>query len=392
MCSPDAPDTSKQQEAALQMSQLSKEQLEWAKQIYAETAPDRANAIQRANAVSDAQLESMNTQTALAKDYDAYNKSTFRPLEQGIVADASTYDTPERREAEAAKATAGVEMSLASQRGATMREQERAGVNPASGKIAAMQGVMDLGAAKLKAGAASAARTQVETVGQARKMDAANLGRGLASSQATSAGLALTAGNNSASNAASTGGITAQGAALMNSGYSGAQQGLSNAAQTYGAIANTQAQSSDSGMWGALGSVAGSFAGSANGSKLIASAFSDVNMKEDIAPANDEESLDAIRNTPVALWRYKEDSPAADGGQPHIGPMAQDLHAAAGDGVAPGGKAIDLISANGLTMGAVRALDEKVNVIAAQIGANLDGMRGPRKSMASNHGAYPAAA
>ena len=392
MCSPDAPDTSKQQEAALQMSQLSKEQLDWAKAIYAETAPDRANAIQRANAVSDAQLTALNKQTALTDDYAAYQKNTFRPLEEGIVADAQAYDTPARREAEAAKATAGVEMSLANQRAASNRELERSGVMPGSGKQLALSGAMDLGSAKLKAGAASQARSLVETVGAARRSDAANLGRNLASNQATSASLALNQGNASAANAASTGGIAAQGAALMNSGYSGAQSGLSNAANTYGQIAQIQGQSNDSGMWGALGSVAGSFAGSANGSKLIASAFSDVNMKEDIAPANDEESLDAIRNTPVALWRYKEDSPAADGGQPHIGPMAQDLHAAAGDGVAPGGKAIDLISANGLTMGAVRALDEKVNVIAAQIGANLDGMRGPRKSMASNHGAYPAAA
>jgi hypothetical protein len=86
-----------QQAAAMKMSELSAEQLAWAKQVYAETAPDRAAATQRANAVSDAQLESMDTQTALAKDYADYNKSTFRPLEQGIVADAAGYDTPERR-------------------------------------------------------------------------------------------------------------------------------------------------------------------------------------------------------------------------------------------------------------------------------------------------------
>ena len=40
--------------------------------------------------------------------------------------------------------------------------------------------------------------------------------------------------------------------------------------------------------------------------------------------------------------------------------MAQDLQRNAGDGVAPGGTTIDLISANGLAMGAIRALDKKV--------------------------------
>ncbi len=200
-------------------------------------------------------------------------------------------------------------------------------------------------------------------------MDAANLGRGLASSQATSAGLALTAGNNSASNAASTGGITAQGAALMNSGYSGAQQGLSNAAQTYGAIAKTQAQSSDSGMWGALGSVAGSFAGSANGSKLIASAFSDVNMKENIAPMDPDEALAQVDATPVSTYNYKVGTPGAEdaGTAQTVGPMAQDVKKTMGEKFAPKGKKIDLIAMNGITMAAVQGLNNKLNrVMAAQ--------------------------
>lgn len=271
MCS-DAPDTTKQQEAALQMSELSKEQLDWAKSIYAETAPDRADATRRANLVSDAQLESMNTQTGLAKDYDAYNKSTFRPLEQGIVADAQTYDTPERRESEATKAMAGVEMSLANQRSASNRDLERSGVAPGSAKQLAMSGAMDLGSARLKAGAANAARTQVETIGQARKMDAANLGRGLASSQATSASLALTAGNNAAANGLASGNINAQGNQIMTSGYAGAQSGLAGAAGAYGSAAGAGGSGGSSGLWSAVGGVVGGIyggpAGAALGSKL----------------------------------------------------------------------------------------------------------------------------
>lgn len=271
MCS-SAPDTSGQQAAALKMSELSAEQLAWAKQVYAETAPDRAAAIQRANAVSDAQLESMDTQTGLAKDYDVYNKSTFRPLEQGIVADAQAYDTPERREAEAAKATAGVEMSLANQREASNRSLERSGVAPGSAKQLALTGAMDLGSAKLKAGAANAARTQVETIGQARKMDAANLGRGLASSQATSAGLALTAGNSASANGQAAGNINAQGNQIMTSGYAGAQSGLAGAAGAYGSAAGAGSSNSSSGLWSAVGGVVGGIyggpAGAAAGSKL----------------------------------------------------------------------------------------------------------------------------
>ena len=256
----DAPDMSGQNAAALAQAEMSKEQLAWAKQIYAETAPDRADATQRANAVSDAQLESMNTQTAMAKDYDAYNKSTFRPLEQQVVREANEYDTPERRAAASAEAMAGVEQQISAQREAANRNLERSGVVPGSGKSLAMEGQMGIGAAKLKAGAGNAAAKQIETIGAAKKMDALGLGKGLVGSQATSAGLALTAGNNSAVNGQAAGNITAQGNQIMTSGFAGAQSGMAGAASTYGSIANTEMKANDnSAVWGAVGTVAGAY-------------------------------------------------------------------------------------------------------------------------------------
>lgn len=370
MCSPSAPDTSGQQAAALQMSQLSAEQLAWAKSIYAETAPDRAAATQRAGEISDAQLEAQRKQTALTDDYAAYQKGTFRPLEQSIVDDANTYDTPERQEAAASKATAGVEMSLASQRGIANRELERSGVTPGSGKQLALAGAMDIGSAKLKAGAASAARTQVETIGAAKKMDAASLGRGLASSQATSASLALNQGNSSAANMASIGGITGQGAALVNSGYTGAQSGLANAASTYGSIAQQQnaSNNSSSGLFGALGSVAGQYAGSVAGSAQLASIFSDENLKEEIEPVDENAALAAVEKTPVKSWAYKAGTLPDDGGKKHVGPMAQDVKKTMGAKVAPGGKKIDVVSMLGTQMAAIQGLSKKVDGIMAMRG------------------------
>ena len=254
----DAPDMSGQNAAALAQAEMSKEQLAWAKQIYAETAPDRAAATQRANAVSDAQLESMDTQTAMAKEYDAYNKSTFRPLEQRLVKEAEGYDTAERRSAASAEAVSGVEQQISAQREASARNLERSGVAPGSGKSLALQGGMDIGAAKLKAGASYKAGKDIETQGRALRMDAIGLGKGLVGSQATSAGLALTAGNSSAANGQASGNITAQGNQIMTSGFSGAQSGMAGAASTYGNIANTELKAGDnSGVWGAVGSVAG---------------------------------------------------------------------------------------------------------------------------------------
>ena len=239
---------------------MSKEQLAWAKSIYADTAPDRAAASARTAQVSDVQLEAMRKQTALTDDYAAYNKNTFRPLEQQMVAEATAYDTPERRAAASAEAMAGVEQQISSQCDAGARVLERSGVMPGSGKSLALQGGLDIGAAKLKAGASRVAAQQVETLGAARRADAVSLGRGLAANQATSAGVALNQGNSSSAQLASVGGIQAQGNAIMTSGYAGAQNGMAGAAATYGNITNAELKAGDnSAIWGAIGSVGGAY-------------------------------------------------------------------------------------------------------------------------------------
>ena len=61
---------------------------------------------------------------------------------------------------------------------------------------------------------------------------------------------------------------------------------------------------------------------------------------------------------PVDKWRYKPGR--GDGGE-HVGPYAQDFAAATGQG---DGKSIDMISAIGVTMGAIRDLDKKVDKMA----------------------------
>lgn len=259
----DAPDTTKQQEAAMMTAQLSKEQLDWAKQIYSETAPARARAEERATRVSDAQLADMETARGMAKDYADYNKNTFRPLEQGIVADAQAYDTPQRREAAAAGASADAEIGLAGQRAATSRELERSGVAPGSGKSLALGGMMDLGAAKLKAGAANKARMNIETIGAAKKMDAASLGRGLPGNQATSASLAMAQGNSAAQNAGAAL-LPSQNAQIgLSNAYGGARAGYGSAANIYGDITRTQAgvdASNTSNVASGVGAIAGAAA------------------------------------------------------------------------------------------------------------------------------------
>ena len=105
------------------------------------------------------------------------------------------------------------------------------------------------------AGAATKARSDTQLQGYARKMDAANMGRGLSSAQATSAGVALSQGNSAVANGGQSGNINAQGNQIMTQGYAGAQNGMQGAASTYGQISKLESQ--DTGLMGALGTLGG---------------------------------------------------------------------------------------------------------------------------------------
>lgn len=262
MCS-SAPDTSGMNAAALAQSKLSSDQLDWFKKVYDESAPDRAQAKVNAQKVTDANLSMMDTQTAIAKDYNDHNKSTFRPLEKGIVADAQAYDTQGRRDSEAGKAMADVTQQLDIADQSQQRDLERAGVDPSSGRALALKGAQGLNLASIKAGAGMKARNAVETQGFARRMDAASLGRGLSSAQATAAGLSLNAGSAGLNSSMTPIQVTSSGAGLMQSGFSGAMQGNSSAGNMFGNIAGiqNQANASNNAIWSGLGSVAGAYLG-----------------------------------------------------------------------------------------------------------------------------------
>lgn len=357
----DAPDVTAMNEAAKANSEIAKEALAFYKEAYAEQAPLREQAAATAQQVSEAQLSAMEQNTAISKDYWDYQKGTFRPLEQGIVADAEAYDTEARREQKAGEAVADVQQQIDGAQGQQQRNLTRMGVNPADGKFAAMSNGMTMAGALGKAQAANKAREAVEVQGFARKMDAANLGRGLASSQATSAGVALNAGNS----AAATGQMPltqAQSATSMaGQGFGTAIQGNASAGNIYGQAAQVQGQ--DSGLMGALGGVAGQFAGSTHGSKWLVG-LSDKKAKKNIKPVSDEQALEAVEKTPVSTWDYK--TGRGDGGA-HVGPMAQHVNKTMGEKAAPGGKQIDLITMNGVTMAGMAALSRKVDKLTKMV-------------------------
>ncbi len=259
--------TAAQSASAADARALGREQLDWDKQKYNEQKPTRDAASAAALRLMEQQSKQAETQTAIAADYDNYNKTTYRPVEQGIVADAMGYDTPERRAAAAAEARAGVESGYSTSIAGLNRSLGRAGVAPGSGRSAALMQDATLMKAGALAGATTGATRNVETIGHARMMDAASLGRGLPSAQATAASTAIQAGNSSVNSGRAAIDDAAAGIPMVNQGYMGAIGAAGTAGNLYGQVAGAwdrRAAANDALMaqfGGAAGKALGSYFG-----------------------------------------------------------------------------------------------------------------------------------
>jgi hypothetical protein len=88
---------------------------------------------------------------------------------------------------------------------------------------------------------------------------------------------------------------------------------------------------------------------------------SDRNLKRDIEPVDDQAVLEGVARMPVSTWSYKSEDPSVR----HLGPMAQDFHAAFGLGDTD--RAYDPIDAHGIAFAAIRALNERLQEQNARI-------------------------
>lgn len=354
----DAPDTSGINDAARASAELGNKAFEWFKSEYERTAPDRAKAQDEASQVTQAQLASMRQQDELAKDYAEYNKSTFRPLEQKMVADSQAYDTPERRQAAADAAVADVNSQAAQQRQATQMDLARSGVTPDSMQSQALMASGDINAARLAAGAAGAARRNVEATGYARMADAVNLGRNLPSAQATAVQTGVQAGQGALAGSQMNLAAGQSGAGLMQTGFNTAMQGQGQAGSLFGKAADIDNTTRGQNL---------NFISNIYSSTMKTLPMSDPEVKSDRKPVSTASMLDAIEKTPVESWKYDPQKGGPDdGGQTHVGPMADRVQATMGDKAAPGGKVVDLISMNGVTMGAVQELAKRVKKLESK--------------------------
>ena len=83
---------------------------------------------------------------------------------------------------------------------------------------------------------------------------------------------------------------------------------------------------------------------------------SDRNAKQGFEPVNAAEVLEKVARLPLTRWQFKED----DSGAWHLGPTAQDFHAAFGLGA--NDTTIATVDADGVALAAIQGLNEKVEV------------------------------
>ena len=80
---------------------------------------------------------------------------------------------------------------------------------------------------------------------------------------------------------------------------------------------------------------------------------SDRNQKENFKPVDSQAVLEKVAALPISEWNYTSDAAV-----PHIGPMAQDFHAAFNVGT--DNKHIATVDADGVALAAIKGLNEKV--------------------------------
>src|SRR5262249_1456342 len=81
-------------------------------------------------------------------------------------------------------------------------------------------------------------------------------------------------------------------------------------------------------------------------------AVSDRNVKQNFETISPETVLERVNRIPVSAWSYQGSDVR------HIGPMAQDFHAAFGLGSSD--RVIDMVDANGVTMASIQALSARL--------------------------------
>lgn len=358
---PDAPDYSQMaaasEKAATLGYKLGTEQLTESKRQY-----DENMAV--AKPIVEAQAGLARQSIEQGNDYYEYMKANQRPVEESLNAEAMAAGTEQKQEEAADKAQADSLQGFTKSANIVARQGLRYGASPE--KLAKANNSMSASMASGIASAAGSAREKEAATGYAKKMDVAGLYRNLAGASQGSYGLALNAGNSATSNQMAPGQAKlngmAQGTSTIMQGTGQQMQGLSSIMNTQAGIYNANQPTDNTGaLIGAVGGVA---------AKAIPFLMSSKSLKENKKPVDSQKIVDSLQRIPVEAWKYKDG--VSDSGE-HVGPYAEDVNREFGDTAAPGGKVLDVMTMNGLTLSAVKNLADRMDRVERKSGLQRKG-------------------
>lgn len=132
-----------------------------------------------ARQVGQTQIDAMKQQMGYAAADRKRWEEKFLPLQDQYIAEAQAYDTPARREAEAARAGVDIQRQAEAARANSDQRLRSMGLDPSQMRSATLLDTQNTALAAQQAGAMNQARTNVEDRGRAMRADALNVGSGL---------------------------------------------------------------------------------------------------------------------------------------------------------------------------------------------------------------------
>jgi hypothetical protein len=269
--------------AQQQMADLAKQQYEDFKTNIWPTLQKQAESqTDMATKLANQQYETTQKQNAIAEEAYARYKEKGIPIQDALFKEAQAAGSEQEQQQQASQAIGDVQSQMAAARANTQRNMQSYGIDPTSGAYQGQANANEIMGAATGAAAATRARNAAIQLGWAKKMDAAGLAQGQFGNQASSTGLALTAGNTAlGSGAAGMGATNALGNSYVQ-GTGAAMQGWNNigqlGVQKYNADVNAySAQQANDPMKTILGAAAG-----VGTSFALKSAMSDIRTKENI--------------------------------------------------------------------------------------------------------------
>ncbi len=240
-------------ETARIAQETAREQLEFARQQQTQNQQILDRVLTGQEAIQNETLENARTDRRRFEEL-------YQPLEEDLIEEFQSYDSPERQDLERGRAIADVSTSFDAARRNALQRLEGFGVDPSQTRNAALDLETRVQQAAATAGAASTATRNVEDKGRALRAEALNIGRGYPSNVAGSYAQSLQAGNSQLNNAnntsANTSGLFANANGALGTSINGFQGGAGILTQGFNnarGVANDNTQSIISGVGAAAG-------------------------------------------------------------------------------------------------------------------------------------------